>query len=103
MLHQEHETNIISNEILLMSNPKQLHKINGIDMIHQLLRNKIFYLILSLFRGDVQRGVHVLGDSIDLGAVLKQQHDNVDVSQSRGDVQRRLLFTCASIDLGTVA
>lgn len=80
-----------------------MHKINGIDMIHQLLRNEIFYLILSLLRGDVQCRVHVLGDGIDLSAVLEQQHDDVDVAQSRSDVQRRLLFTCASIDLGTVA
>lgn len=80
-----------------------MHKINGIDMIHQLLCNKIFYLVLTFLGGDVQSRVHVLGDSVDLSAMLEQQHDNVNVSETRRDVQRSLLFTSASIDLGTVA
>lgn len=86
-----------------MSNPKQLHEIDGIDVIHQLFSNKIFYLVLALLGGDVQRRVHVLRDGVNLSAVLQQQHDDVDISQARCDVQGRLLFAGAGIDLGTVA
>lgn len=86
-----------------MSNPKQLHKINGIDMIHQLFCNEIFYLILSLFRCDVQGRVHILCNRVDLRSVLEEKHDDVDVAQTRCNVQRCLLFASTSIDLGTVA
>lgn len=94
---------IISNKVFLMSNPKQLHKINGIDMIHQLLSYEIFYLILSFFSGDVQSRVHVLGDSVNLSSMLEEKHNDVNIAQTGCDVQWCLLFTSASIDLGTVA
>lgn len=86
-----------------MSNPKQLHEINGIDMIHQLLSNEIFYLILSFLRGDVQGSVHILCDGVDLSSMLEKKHDDIDVAEARRNVKRCLLFTSASINLGTVA
>jgi hypothetical protein len=80
-----------------------LHKVNGINVIHQFLSNKIFYLVLAFLCRDVQCGVHVLGDSIDLGSMLEKQHDDVDIAQTRSNVQWSLLLASTGIDLGTIA
>ena len=59
------------------------------------------HLVLAFLGSDVQRAVHVLGGGVDVGSVLEQQHDDVDVAQPGGDVQRRLLFLCGSIALAS--
>lgn len=86
-----------------MPYPEQLHQVHRINVVHELLRNEILYLILALLGGDVQRRVHVLGDGVDLGAVLQQQHHDVHVAEAGRDVQRRLLLAGAGVDLGAVA
>lgn len=91
------------NEILLMPYPEQLHQIHRVNVIHKLFSNEILYLILALLCRDVQCRVHILGDRIDLGTVLEQQHHDVDVAEARRNVQRRLLFAGARIHLRTVA
>lgn len=65
-----------------MTNPEQLHKIDSVDMIHQLFGNKILYLILSFLGGDVESCVHVLGDSVNLSSMLKKQHDDVNIAKT---------------------
>lgn len=40
------------------------------------------HLVLSLFGGNMEGGVHIFGSAVHLGAVLQQQHNNVDVAKS---------------------
>lgn len=53
----------------------------------------------TYLRSNVQRGVLITGGSVRVGTGLKQQHDDVGVTQSTGDVQRRLQFSSLSIHL----
>lgn len=86
-----------------MSDPKQLHQIHRIYVIHDLAKHQVFYLVLSLLSGNMQRRVHVLGGGIHLGAMLQQQHNDVHVAQTGCNVQWCLLFACSSINLGSIA
>lgn len=100
---KSHEENLKSNEKLLMAYPKQLHQINGVDVVGDLFRNQIFYLILALLGSDVKCRVHVLGGCVHLGAMLQQKHHDVHITQSRSDVQRCLLLSGTSVHLGAIA
>jgi len=47
---------------------------------------------LSFLCGYVQRCVHIFRRGINVGAMLQEQHYDIDVAQTRRDVQRRLLL-----------
>ena len=63
----------------------------SLGIIIELMKLKC-HLVLALLGGYVQRSVHVFGGGINIGAMLEQQHDDIDVTQTRSNVQRRLLF-----------
>jgi len=86
-----------------MAYPKKLHQVNGVDVVGDLFRNKVFYLILAFLGGDVQCRVQVLGGGVHLSAVLEEEHHDVHVSQPRGDVQWRLLLPGTGVHLGAIA
>lgn len=86
-----------------MSNPKQLHRINGIDVIHYLFSYEISHLVLAFFRCNVKCGVHILGGGINLCTMLQQKHYDINVAQARCNVQSCLLFASSCIDLSPVS
>lgn len=95
--------NYQSNEKFVMSLPEDVHKIDAVNVIDELLLHDFFYLVLSLLRGYVQRRVHILGGRVHLGPVLQQQHGYVHIAQTGGDVEGSLLFPGAGVHLGTVS
>lgn len=86
-----------------MTYPKQLHQVDGVDVIRYLFGNQIFYLILTLLGSNMQCRVHILRGGVHLSAMLQQQHHNVHIAESRGDMQRSLLLPSSCIDLGAIA
>lgn len=87
----------------MMSRPEDVHQIDAVNVIDDLLLHDFLYLILSFLGSYMQRRVHVLSSGVHLGPVLQQQHSYVHVAKTRSDMERRLLFSGAGIHLGTVS
>jgi len=64
-----------------MAYPKKLHQVNGVDVVGDLFRNQVFYLILALLGGDVQCRVQVLGSGVHLAKlwwpIQQANHDPI--------------------------
>lgn len=87
----------------MVPQPEDVHQIDAVNVIDDLLLQHVFYLVLSLLGRDVQSCVHVLGGSVHLGAVLQKEHRYVHVAQTGSDVQGSLLLPGAGVHLGAVA
>lgn len=68
------------NQVLLVSVLPQVHHTPPFDFL--ITPRPATHLVLSLFGGNMEGGVHVFGGIVHFGAVLQQQHDNVDVAKS---------------------
>lgn len=82
----------ILNEVFALPGPEQVRSVLRGDVIRYLHALFVHYLLLTLLRRDMKRRVHIFRGGVHSRAVLQQQHNNVDISQSRRYVKRCLLF-----------